>query len=256
MRNVIASGEQPQPETVTNEPPPAPVHGGTLWRQQYKSDEHAAFYADKRNATLTRRISNFFELRMARRALQRIHVVRPFRSVLDCASGTGRFLPVLASFDTTVTVLDTSKEMLIQGRRYHSLFAEAPGAIVASADRIPLPDASVDVVFCSRLLHHFQDSDSRVSILKEFARVSKLGVVFTFFDAVSYRGWRRTKKKRRPDKQYSRYTMTRAQCAREGTQAGLTPLGMNALFRFHTEITAAAFLKRGGEELTNRNESQ
>jgi len=255
MRQVTASDEPRQAELVTDEPPPAPAGGSTLWRQQYRSDDHAAFYADKRNATLARRISNALELRMARRALERIRVVRPFRSVLDCASGTGRFLPVLASFDATVTVLDTSKEMLIQGRRYHSLFAQAPGVIVASADRIPLPDASVDVVFCSRLLHHFQDSEARVNILKEFARVSKLGVVFTFFDAVSYRGWRRAKKKRRPDKQYSRYAITRAQCAHEGTLAGLTPIGMNALFRFHTEITAAAFLTRAGGDLADRAES-
>jgi len=212
------------------------------WQQQYKSDEHASFYAGKHDTTPLRRLSNHFERKMVRRALQRVRRVAPFHTALDCASGTGRFLPTLASYDVSVIAMDTSAPMLEQGRRYHHLFRNTPELKVGSALDIPLPDQSVDLVLCSRLLHHFAESEQRVLIFKEFARVARSGVVVTFFDSFSYRGWRRNRKKRRPEKQHGRYTITRAQCAHEGELAGLKILGMNALLRYHTEITAAAFL--------------
>jgi len=220
----------------------------TVWRHQYKSDEHASFYATKRDSSLMRRLSNHFELSMVRRSLRRIQSRHSFRSVLDCASGTGRFMPLLAEFGVNVVALDTSKEMLEQGRRHHGLFRSRPKVIVASADDLPLPNESVDVVFCSRLLHHLPESGSRVRVLQEFARVARFGVVITFFDAFSYRSWRRSRKKQKPGKLYGRHGITRAQCAGEGRLAGLTLIGMNSLLRFHTEVTAAAFMKDGLEE--------
>lgn len=212
------------------------------WQQQYRSQEHAEFYANKRDATLMRRISNYREQNMVWRALKRVHRHAGFHQVLDCASGTGRFLPILARFDVSVVALDASKEMLEQGRREHHLFGTPPGVVVASALDIPLEDKSVDLVLCARLIHHFPDPESRVRILREFARVARQAVVITFFDSCSYRGWRRTKKKRRPNELYGRYAISRAQCEQEGREAGLKLLGMNALLRFHTEITAAAFV--------------
>lgn len=227
--------------------PNAPVettgNHGKLWENQYKSDEHARFYAGKRDSSVIRRLSNYFEERMIRRSLQRIRRRHPFHTVLDCASGAGRFLPVLAEFGVRVVVLDTSGQMLEQGRRYHGLFGSTPAVIVGSADALPLPNQSMDVVLCSRLLHHLPQSSDRIRVLKELARVAAVGVVVTFFDACSWHGWRRSRKKKNPLKLYGRHTMTRAQCIREATWAGLTPIGMIGLLRFHTEITAAAFIK-------------
>ncbi|MGB2988254.1 MAG: class I SAM-dependent methyltransferase, partial [Phycisphaerae bacterium] len=114
---------------------------------------------------------------MIRRALRRVQRKAAFRTALDCASGTGRLLPVLAKFDVSVIAMDTAEEMLEEGRRYHHLFREPPQIKVGSALEIPLPDQSVDVVLCSRLLHHFPDAESRVQIFREFARVAKVGVV-------------------------------------------------------------------------------
>ncbi|MFQ5591592.1 MAG: methyltransferase domain-containing protein, partial [Phycisphaerae bacterium] len=216
-----------------------------VWQQQYQSREHAQFYAKKHDTGLMRRLSNYFERRMIRRACKRVQRRGRFKTVLDCASGTGRFLPTLAGFGADVIVLDTSWEMLEQGCRYHSLFRIAPRTIVACAADIPLSDQSVDLVLCSRFFHHLPDSESRVLILREFARITRLGIVITFFDACSYRGWRRSRKKWRPSKAYGRYVITRAQCRREGELAGFTLIGMDALLRFHTEITAAAFVKDG-----------
>lgn len=216
------------------------------WQLQYQSKDHARFYADKRDSTLLRRISNSFELRMIRRALRRVRRKAAFRTALDCASGTGRMLPVLAEFDVSVIAMDTAAEMLEEGRRYHHLFREEPEIKVGSALEIPLPDKCVDVVLCSRLLHHFPDAESRVQILREFARVAKVGVVVSFFDAITYRGWRRNRKKR-PHRDQGRYAISRRQFRQEAELAGLTSLGMNALLRFHAEVTAAAFLVSGAE---------
>jgi len=209
---------------------------------QYQSKEHARFYADKRDATLLRRISNNLEQRMIRKALRRVQRKAAFHSALDCASGTGRMLPVLAEFGVSVIAMDTSAEMLEEGRRYHHLFSKEPQIKVGSALEIPLPDKSVDVVLCSRLLQHFPDSESRVQILREFARVARIGVVVSFFDSVSYRGWRRNRRKSRHHQDQRRFAISRSQFRQEAELAGLQSLDMNALLRFHTEVTAAALL--------------
>lgn len=212
------------------------------WKDQYRSESHAAYYAEKRDATALRRLSNRFELAMMRKALRRVYATAPFHTVLDCASGTGRFLPVLAEFGVTVLAMDTSSEMLLQGRRHHGLFKHPPTLAVGSALSLPLRTDSVDLVFCARLIQHFPDPESRIQILSEFARVARVGVVVSFFDACSFRAWRRAHKKYKPSRRFGRHAVTRAQCAREARQAGLITLGMNALLRYHAEITAAAFL--------------
>ncbi len=218
--------------------PPAPRAFG----KKYKADDYAEYYANKHDSNLGRRISNYFEVKMIGRALNRLRGYRAFESVLDCPSGTGRFLPTLAQLGASVIAMDTSGSMLKEGRKHYDLFDETPVALVGSAFQIALPDDSVDVVLCSRLLHHIPEHDDRMTILREFARVARLGVVLSFFDANSYRAWKRNRKTRRTGKPSGRHSMSRAACVEESVAAGLKPIGMNALLRFHTEVTAAAFL--------------
>lgn len=210
--------------------------------QKYKVDDYARYYAEKHDSSLGRRISNGLERRMIRRSLLRIRRHHAFETVLDCPSGTGRFLPTLASLNVSVIAMDASAAMLREGRKHHALFKEPPVELVGSAFEIDLPDKSVDVVLCSRLLHHIADREERLTILREFARVARVGVVISFFDLGSYRAWRYERKIRRTGKLGGRRAMTRAACVEEAVGAGLKPIGMNALLRFHTEITAAAFL--------------
>ncbi len=209
---------------------------------KYKIDDYARYYSEKHASSLGRRISNSIERRMIRRSLLRIKQHQSFASVLDCPSGTGRFLPTLASFGISVIVMDTSGAVLREGRKHHSLFKVPPMELVGSALGIALPDDAVDVVLCSRLLHHLADREDRMMALREFARVARVGVVFSFFDSASYRAWKRARKVRRTGKTGGRHSMSRTAAVEEAVEAGLKPLGMNALFRFHTEITAAAFL--------------
>jgi|GEM_PF-312244 len=210
--------------------------------RKYKADDYAHYYSQKHAATLARRISNYFERRMIRRSLLRIRRKHYFESVLDCPSGTGRFLPTLASLGVSVVAMDTSDAMLREGRKYHGLFTKFPMAVACSAFEIALPDNAVDVILCSRLLHHVSDREDRLRILREFARVAKVGVVISFFDADCFRSWKRARKECRSGKPRGRFAMSRSVFLEETAQVGLRPIGMNALLRFHTEVTAAAFL--------------
>ena len=78
------------------------------------------------------------------------------KTILDLGCGTGRFTEALASsFDAEVVGVDPSSKMLAQARakrrdrrvRYELGHAEA----------IPLPNDSVDLIFISMALHHFDD---------------------------------------------------------------------------------------------------
>ena len=79
-------------------------------------------YAKKRDATAAGRMSNYLERAIIWRALRRMQRKASFQSVLDLPSGAGRFLPVLAEFDVSVTAMDTSAAMLKEGRQDAKLF--------------------------------------------------------------------------------------------------------------------------------------
>lgn len=208
---------------------------------QYESDDHAKYYAEKHDSTARRRISNFFERAMIERSLRRIWRVGRFETALDLPSGTGRFLPVLARFNARLTAMDSALPMLRESRRWDELLGSTPGRVTASVFEIPLRDHSVDVVLCARLLHHFADEASRAKLFRELARVARVGVVVSFFDATSYYAWKRRRKIERTGRESGRHSITRDECCRLAEAAGLRPLGMNAILRFHSEITAAAF---------------
>ena len=113
--------------------------------------------------------------------------------------------------------------------------------MTASVFDIPLRDRSVDLVLCARLLHHFSDTESRAKLFRELARVARIGVVVSFFDATSYYAWKRRRKIERTGRESGRHSISRDECRRLAEAAGLQLLGMNAILRFHSEITSAAF---------------
>lgn len=206
--------------------------------EKYKAADFAECYAKKHASTLSRRFSSFLERKMTRRALMRIQHHQPFESVLDCPSGTGRFFRTLARFNVSVIAMDASGHMLRERRGEYGVFADAPTPVVGSVLQLPLRDSAVDVVLCARWLHHIPEQDARLTILTELARVARVGVMTSFFDANLYRACKR----RRNGKISGRHALSRKACTDEALAAGLRPIGMNALFRFHTRITAAAFL--------------
>lgn len=209
---------------------------------KYQADDYAQYYAAKHESSAARSVSNWLERRMMTRALRRVSRNGLLGSVLDMPSGAGRFLPVLGGCCRSVVAMDVASAMLRQGENMWSGVGHQPKMIAASASAIPLADDSVDVVFCARLLHHLSDTASRQALFVELARVARRGVVLSFFDATCYRNWRRQRKVRRKGKERGRHCLTRSECTGLGQEAGLRLLGMNALFRYHSEVTAAAFV--------------
>lgn len=81
---------------------------------------------------------------------------RQIKTILDLGCGTGRFSEALAVyFDAEVIGIDPSRKMLAhaQGKRRDRRIRYKPG----TGESIPLPDASVDLIFMSMIFHHFND---------------------------------------------------------------------------------------------------
>jgi SAM-dependent methyltransferase len=87
--------------------------------------------------------------------------------VLDLGAGTGKLTRSLVELGHRVTAVEPLEPMLAQLR------AAVPGvdAFVGSAEVIPLPDASIDVVTCAQAFHWFDHPLA----LPEIARVLRPG---------------------------------------------------------------------------------
>jgi len=83
--------------------------------------------------------------------------------VLDLGAGTGKLTAMLAGLGSDVTAVEPDPAMLGELRRALPSVRALPG----SAERIPLPDASVDAVLCGQAMHWFDLSRA----LPEIARV-------------------------------------------------------------------------------------
>lgn len=105
-------------------------------------------------------------------------------TLLDVACGTGRFLRQvrLAYPAMTLKGLDLSRAYLAEARR-HLGELRAIEWIEAAAERMPLPDASVDVV-TSIFLFHELPPEVRREVTRQIARVLKPGGLFVFLDSL------------------------------------------------------------------------
>lgn len=94
-------------------------------------------------------------------------------NVVDVGCGTGRFSRGLAEwFNAEVVGVDPSTSMLSQ-----AIAKESGGAVSycqGSAERIPIPDKSTDLVFLSMAYHHIENIQAAIC---EFGRVLRDGGV-------------------------------------------------------------------------------
>ncbi|ERE16325.1 class I SAM-dependent methyltransferase [Pseudogulbenkiania ferrooxidans] len=93
--------------------------------------------------------------------------LRPDSAALDLGAGTGKFTRLLATVAGEAAAVEPVDEMRAQ------LQARLPGlrALKGSAEEIPLPDASMDVVACAQAFHWFANEEA----LREIHRVLKPG---------------------------------------------------------------------------------
>lgn len=157
---------------------------------------HAEHYYNKHRDGLARRVSNWRDMQLARKALA---IAGDPTLVLDLPCGAGRFWPVLSAHpDRVIIAADNSADMLEVAR------TTQPPQIVSrvrtmqtSAFGIDLPAESVDNIFCMRLLHHVGESANRLAILREFHRVSRDSVILSLWVDGNYMSWKRKRLERR-----------------------------------------------------------
>ncbi len=104
-------------------------------------------------------------------------ILKPEHRLLDIGCGRASLLQVLASrvsFEQPPTGIDLSREMLLRGRTEIAA-ANAPIELAqGSGAGLPLKDDVFDIVTCSYVLKHLDDTGT-VALLREVHRVLKPG---------------------------------------------------------------------------------
>ena len=151
---------------------------------------HSEQYFRKHQEGWARRLSHWRDAQVARYALK---LAGEPALVLDLPCGAGRFWPLLAEKQNRVIIAaDNSLDMLEVARE------SQPADVVArvrsfqtSAFAIDLGVNAVDCIFCIRLLHHIQFAKDRMTILKEFHRVTRDTVILSLWVDGNYKAWKR-----------------------------------------------------------------
>ena len=98
--------------------------------------------------------------------------------VVDLGAGTGKFVPVLRGIGATVTAIEPVPEMLAQLKLKHP----DVDARIGTAERIPLPDGSVDAVVCAQAFHWFSSELVMAEIRRVLRTGGRLGLVWNVRD--------------------------------------------------------------------------
>jgi len=197
--------------------------------------DHAQHYFRKHRASLSRRLSTWRELDIARRALA---LAGNPGVVLDLPCGAGRFWPMLAEKpDRRILAADSSKEMLdVAARMQPRSLVERVERFQCSAFETGLGDGSVDNILCMRLLHHVIEPSHRLAMLREFHRVTRDTVCLSLWVDGNYQAYRRTKLEARRSKAGSqnRAVVGRQTVESEFMQAGFRVKGHFDFLRFYS----------------------
>ena len=179
----------------------------------------------KHQTGLARKLSNYRDQQLARRALA---LADQPNLVLDLPSGAGRFWSTLAEQPNRIILAaDNSADMLATAMASQPKhITEHVRTLQTSAFDINLPDSSVDSIFCMRLLHHIEQPEHRLALLKEFHRTTRDSVIISLWVDGNYKAWRRKaleRRRLREDPSYknsNRFVINQDRVEREFIQAG------------------------------------
>jgi ubiquinone/menaquinone biosynthesis C-methylase UbiE len=189
-------------------------------------EDQATLYFEKHKHGFWHRMSNWYEQQMAARALA---MAGNPKSVLDLPCGAGRFWELLARVpDRQLMAADYSEDMIKTALNFQSPRITRRFRIFqTSAFDIRLPDATVDCIFCMRLLHHIAGEEARAKMFREFHRVSRGTVCVSLWVDGNLQALRlrRSQRRRRNRPSYTRFLINRSQIEREFHQSGFEILG-------------------------------
>jgi len=156
----------------------------------------AQSYFLKRNESFLKRLANYRGEQLASDALDKAGEPG---LVLDLPCGKGKFWPILAQKPNRIIIgADHSLEVLKTAMASQSAqVVSRVKALRTSAFDIELPDNSVDSIFCMRLLHQLGNADQRLTLLKEFYRVTRETVIVSLWVDGNFQSWRRKRYEQR-----------------------------------------------------------
>ncbi|CAN7292327.1 class I SAM-dependent methyltransferase [Pseudomonas sp. CT11-2] len=184
-------------------------------------DQPAQKNVRKHQVGLGRRLSQWRDEHLARKALA---LAGEPGLVLDLPCGAGRFWPLLAEKHNRVIIgADNSVSMLKTAMRTQPAdVVKRVQPLHTSAFDIALPDNAVDSIFCMRLLHHIGEAEQRLTILREFERVTRDSVIVSLWVDGNFKAWKRKRAERlRGQEGYqTRFVLPAATIEKEFEQAG------------------------------------
>jgi ubiquinone/menaquinone biosynthesis C-methylase UbiE len=189
--------------------------------------EHAERYFFKHQESLSRRLSHCRDEQMARHALEKAGEPG---LVLDLPCGAGRFWPLLAEKPNRIIIgADHSPDMIKTALAYQpSTTLSRVRMLQTSAFDIDLPDYAVDSIFCMRLFHHIGAAEDRLTLLREFHRVTRETVILSLWVDGNFKSWKRRRHEQRrhisgEQRDYqNRFVIPRSVAEAEFKQAGFT----------------------------------
>ena len=108
-------------------------------------------------------------------AIRELAGLRPGLGILDVGTGRADMPIAFAALGWRVTALDSNPDVLTVARREAHAYRQI-SLVAGDARRLPFDDGAFDVAHCSLLIHHMGPGEA-VSVLREMARVSRLGIV-------------------------------------------------------------------------------
>ncbi len=210
-------GDMKTSSTISNKSGAAPQ---LTFSEKYDLN-HAQAYFDKHQAGFWRRLSDWRDQQVARKALE---LADKPQSVLDLPCGTGRFWSLLAEEkDRKIIACDYSQDMIDIGMRHRDpAVTQRITTLQSSAFDLDFPDEAVDNIFCIRLLHHIGHSEDRLRLLTELRRVTRATVIISLWVDGNVKAWRRRKlESKRAHRDYqNRFVIPASQVEREFEAAG------------------------------------
>ena len=138
-------------------------------------------YEARRYRGWDQRLVHSREIRILEKALS--HAAEGCGPALDLPCGCGRFTGLLLEQGWQPVNADYSIEMVRRALDRSRSLHQIPGIVADAKANLPFRENSFDLILAMRFFHHVHDSDELLSILTEFARVSKDWIIASYYKA-------------------------------------------------------------------------